>query len=718
MTPFPAPRRLVSRIVRGIAPSWEGVLFSFAGGTGAWPAMGRDLYRHEPAFRASVDDACGEVEAVLGWSPAGHFRGEEDAEPSPELRRRNEIIRLAVLQIAQVDLWRREGIEPAGVLSVSLGEMIAPYAAGALSRRDCARVAAVVSHAISRTRTPERMFLLREDTAEAARMCRTAPAPLDLLGSTHAGSSMVLCREADADLIRGHLGARIERETATEWSYHTPRLDVDRAWMRHELRGVRALPPRCPVYSAAAGGELRGGAPFDARFFAWMVSRPFHFAAAVSAALADGFGTVVTLGAHPATRASLEAGARARGVSIRFIDSMRIGDERGAWRRARAGTRALRVKPRAPEPPASARTVDMESPSVRARIFDVYEELRRGGGAQRMERHGYWLVLGHADVLGALARPECFSSRVPSVERTDAVLLGSDPPDHTVIRRSLTRHFSAGEVARRTELAEHAAEELLRPLRDGRAFDVVSELARPLVHRTGADVLGVETAATASLVEPTFAADGGTLQLYAALEGPLSRLAERSAAFAWLRAADGAGLDDEAARSLLRLLWIAGTDTLGRVLPLAVLLLLQNDGLRARIALDGRLAERFVDEVLRLRPPEHVVVRVATRDVEVGGATIPAGAMVRLSLAAANRDPARFDDPASIRLDRPPGAHLAFGGGVHRCIGAAQARAQLSAVLRVLLRVAPGLRNVQPLETIRYLPGAPLSTIEQLVIER
>ena len=93
------------------------------------------------------------VDDVLGWNAAAHFRGIDEPPGSPTLARRNDIIRLGLLQLAQVDLWRAEDIVPEGVVSVSLGEMVAPYAAGAISRADCARILAVVAHAISRTPT-------------------------------------------------------------------------------------------------------------------------------------------------------------------------------------------------------------------------------------------------------------------------------------------------------------------------------------------------------------------------------------------------------------------------------------------------------------------------------------------------------------------------------------------------------------------------------------
>jgi len=708
--------RAVANIKGRIVRSHDRVLFSVTGGSRGWPGMGELLYRREAAFRDSIDECSSVVEEVLGWAPVERFHGEPRSAATPELAQRNRIIDVGLLQIAQTDLWRREGVEPDGVLSVSMGDVVAPYAAGSFSRGDCARVLAVVSHAVTRSRSADRMFALSVNAAQAERLCRAAPARLDYIGCMDPASSTVLGREADAELLRAYLRGCITRETATEWSFHTPRLQVDVDWVRDELRGVRALPPRCPVYTATAGGRLPADAPFDFRFFAWMSQRAYHFCDAASAALNDGFGAVISLGPNADTAGGVVSCAKAQGRSIRFIDSMRAGDEAGSWKQALADAGDLRGRQGPPPPaPLTARSVDLASAAAQARLLEVHEELRAGGGVHFIERNGCWLLLNHADVLSALAQPGVFSSNVPSVEQIDPVLLGSDPPAHTAIRRTLARHFAAPQLARRAELAGQIAGELLQPLREGRRVEVVSGFARPLVERLGADVLGLDPDAAAALEQS--ADEGDARQMHARLDGALDAVLHLSTTYAWLCSADGGALDGTAAKSLIRLLWIAGTDTLKRALPAAVLLLLKHEEVRARIEADPALTERFVDEVLRLGPAEQEIVRVTTEEVELGGAAIPAGALVRLSLAAANRDPARFPEPYAVRLDRPAGAHLAFGGGVHRCLGAAQARSQLSAALRVLLGLAPRFRAVQPLETVRTAPGRPLAGIEQLWIE-
>jgi cytochrome P450 len=113
----------------------------------------------------------------------------------------------------------------------------------------------------------------------------------------------------------------------------------------------------------------------------------------------------------------------------------------------------------------------------------------------------------------------------------------------------------------------------------------------------------------------------------------------------------------------------------------------------------------FLDEVLRLYPPELFVLRSTTGDVSLGGVTIPAGARVHLAVGAANRDPRRFPDPDRLVLGRPE-AHLTFGAGSHRCPGARFARLAVSATLDAVLDVMPDFEVVQPPCALRVATGA------------
>jgi cytochrome P450 len=667
--------------------------------------MGKAMYREHAIFRESADATAAVVERLFGWSPLAMFRGDGNEVSEAELAtwRRSEIVRVGMIQIALTDMWCAMGIRPAGVIGISLGEMVAPYAAGALSRDDSIAAVAAIAHAASRRPGEHVMLFVRADGDAARRLARSAPIPLDHLGSVIPGTAIMLCRKRDLDDARSWLGELLEKEQPSDWSFHTPGLGMDRAWLAERLRNIRPLPPHCPIYSAAAGGRIPAGDPFDADFFGWMASRPFHFSDAMSAALRDGFDTVLGIGSY-----SVAESVHAQGRKVRVIDALRQDGEERSWRQAVAALRPLDIAPPRPRP------VDASTLRLGERDnFETFEELRRGGPVHYLPRHDFWLLLGHEEVRQALADTGAFSSDMPDLREIDPVLLGSDPPGHNALRRRVARHFTSQAVARRARLAETEAERLLQPLAEGRELEIVQDLAIPLAVEIAADLVGLIASDARELnAAAAAAATSDVKDFYARMAGTVEALAARSSLYAELLRD---GFDEASARSLIRLFWISGMTPAHAIAP-AVVLLLRHDDVRRELKDDMSRLPTFVDEVLRLNPPAHLIPRLAKREIRIGGKRIPAGALVQLSLAAANRDPARFADPSTLRMDRSPNQHLSFGTGIHRCIAAAHGRAFVTAGLSALFRTAPDFRAVQPLATVRTLTGTTLREIEQLVI--
>jgi cytochrome P450 len=341
-----------------------------------------------------------------------------------------------------------------------------------------------------------------------------------------------------------------------------------------------------------------------------------------------------------------------------------------------------------------AKKIDLAAPAVARDPFPHYEELRRRGSVQYLARHDAWIVLGYDEVQAAFAQPQVFSNR-PYAE-VDDVLLAADPPGHTPVRRIVMRYFSQDAIQRLSAFAEEKAESLLQP-----RMDVVADYAAALSEAVAAQLLGLSGDAVAEIRSAP--------REVPLLVRALDQIAGRAAIHERLLAD---GLDDARARSLIRLLWLAATTTTQRVIAHGVLRLLQHPDVR-----DVERVPAFVDEVLRLHPPELLVPRMTTQAVTLGGVAIPANAVVHLCLAAANRDPAKLDAPAELRLDRPPTRHFTFGSGIHHCVGATLGRRVVEASIRVLLTRAPHFRPAQPLENLVGWCSMTASPVGRLLIE-
>jgi cytochrome P450 len=231
-------------------------------------------------------------------------------------------------------------------------------------------------------------------------------------------------------------------------------------------------------------------------------------------------------------------------------------------------------------------------------------------------------------------------------------------------------------------------------------MDAVGGFSQPVSRAVGAELIGFDLE---TVEEVSAAADAcATLpEPVPALVAALHVLAPRAAIYRQLLQ-DGEGLiGEEEARSLVALLWLASFTTTERVIARCVLRLLEHPDVHRSLLADPALLALLVEEVMRLHPPENLVPRLATGPTLLAGTNIPGGALVHLCLGAANRDPAIYDDPSALRLDRAYRRHFAFGSGIHHCVGAPLARRVAAAALGALL---PRSAQLRPLGSLDATP--------------
>ena len=184
-----------------------------------------------------------------------------------------------------------------------------------------------------------------------------------------------------------------------------------------------------------------------------------------------------------------------------------------------------------------------------------------------------------------------------------------------------------------------------------------------------------------------------------------------------MRASDGSeALTREEVIAILLQLLTAGNETTTSLIGSALLLLLENPDVEARIRADDALLDPFIEEVLRLETPLHGHFRLVRRDTEVAGVPLPQGSRVMLLWGAANRDGDEFPNPDAIDLTRRNAkAHLAFGLGIHHCIGAALARLEARVTLETLLARTSELRRADG--KIAHVPSLLVRSLASLPVE-
>lgn len=332
--------------------------------------------------------------------------------------------------------------------------------------------------------------------------------------------------------------------------------------------------------------------------------------------------------------------------------------------------------------PAATAPLDLNARAIASDPYPHYERLRAAGSVQFLPHHSTWLVLGYDDVQTAFMRPNVFSNAPYAL--VDDVLLAADPPAHPVMRRIVMRYFAADVLERLQGFAEQRAASLLKS-----QLDIVAEYAVALSESVAAELIGFSE----QDLEKIHAAYAAAPEL-----DPYTRALDRIAANATMYGrllADG--LDDRQARSIVRLVWLAAVTTTERAISWCVMRLLQHNDVRDELERNPARTPAFVEEVLRLHPPELMVPRMTTEETQLGGVAIPVGAIVHLVIAAANRDPNKFADPSALRLDRPATRHFSFGSGIHHCVGAALGRRTIETAVSTLLQRAPRFHAAQPL---------------------
>jgi cytochrome P450 len=340
--------------------------------------------------------------------------------------------------------------------------------------------------------------------------------------------------------------------------------------------------------------------------------------------------------------------------------------------------------------PALAQTIDFNDSAIAADPFPYWEALRDQGPVHFLPRTGGWLVLGYDEVKEAFGRPDVFSNA--PYRDVDAVLLGEDPPRQPIVRRLVTKHFTAEALQRLEETAARTARAAVMP-----RFDAVRGFSQPVARRVAGELAGFD-AETFALIEA--AVDAASTGPAASMIAALDAFTTRAGVYQDLLR-DGEGVISEAeARSLVRLLWLAAHTTTERVIARCIMRLLFDSSLQRTIRAERTLLTPFIEEVMRLHAPEQVLPRLTVAEAHLGGHVIPPGSAVFLCVGAANRDPAHFEAPAELRLGRAAKRHFEFGYGIHHCVGAPLARRVLKIALETLLDSAAELRPGEPFESI------------------
>ncbi|MUN38660.1 cytochrome P450 [Actinomadura litoris] len=310
-------------------------------------------------------------------------------------------------------------------------------------------------------------------------------------------------------------------------------------------------------------------------------------------------------------------------------------------------------------------------------------------------------------------------ARVTPMEVTSGTFAAQDPPDHTRLRRFIYRTFTPNRVEALRPGTQEIADRLVGEMAEkGPPLDLYKRFGLILPVEVICNLLGVPSSDRERFThwtEGVLLSEGTPERAAESVEQMNAYLAGQAALRrrqptddligALVRArVEGDRLSDDEITNLLRILLGAGHETTASQIPNFVYLLLTGGGYTALVD-RPELVRTAVDELLRFTPllTQGSLARFVLTDVEVGGTLLRAGDQVLIELAAANRDPDAFADPETLDLGRKDNPHIAFGHGLHRCVGASLARMELQVALATLTRRLPDLRLARPAGEVDWL---------------
>jgi cytochrome P450 family 109 len=360
---------------------------------------------------------------------------------------------------------------------------------------------------------------------------------------------------------------------------------------------------------------------------------------------------------------------------------------------------------------------ELSTPEAMLHPHAFFKKMRDTEPVRFDEAREMWEVFRYDDVQTVLQDFDSFSSNPQVSDPNQAfVMINMDPPKHTQFRGLVSKAFTPRAISALAPRIQNITAELLDAVAQQGEMDVFTDLSASLPMMVIAEMLGVPVEDRMKFKgwsdEFMKAVDGDSDELIAQTIGKKQAAAQALASFlmgiiqqrqqepkndlisAMLKAElDGQKLAPNEILSMCMLLMVAGNETTTNLITNAVRCIIEEPGMQEQLLARPELMPSFIEEVLRFRSPTMTLPnRFATRDVELGGKLIKKGDTVCVWLGSANSDERKFKDADRFVVDRTPNQHIAFGHGIHYCIGAPLSRLEAQIVLQTMIQRLPNMR--------------------------
>ena len=396
--------------------------------------------------------------------------------------------------------------------------------------------------------------------------------------------------------------------------------------------------------------------------------------------------------------------------------------------------------------------LDMTTPAFRADPYPFYARLRHEAPVFKTHVPGFgrdaWVVTRYDDIVAGLKNPALSSDMmrgrsvggwgrfVPRSFRVMAkTMVTMDDPDHARLRNLVHKGFTPAMVDRMTSRVHEITNDLLAKMEGKQTVDLLNEFALPLPMAVISEMLGVPENQRAKFRHfMLHLLDGPPPSVWRLISGMrnnmrminyldglinLRRREPDSGLITALVAVETSGdrLTQDELIGMVFVLLLAGHETTVNLLGNGVLALMDDRAQLDKLRANPNLIKTAIEELLRFtNPVQHSIIRTAIADLEIGGQKVTAGERVVLMLAAGNRDEAAFANAESLDVARESNRHLAFGLGIHFCLGAPLARMEGSIALNALLQKYPDITLAVPRDKVKWRPNSLLRGLAELPV--
>jgi cytochrome P450 len=687
----------VITIGKQMLPQKKEVLFIFGGRAQHWIGIGSELYYSEKIFQQYIQKCDGILRELGENSILPNF--EKKATADFFENESNVIFTLTSFQIALFELLKSKNIFPNAVMGISLGEVGAVYAAGGLSLKD-AMIAVSIATITKKEKKEFIVLHVQTSFANAKNILKKSPVALFLIYEVTEQSVLVFCHKdhqnSAGEFLNSHNLAWHVPFTDLSYPYHTERIVHHEQSLKEFTKDIEPKPLRCNFYSSISGKMFPEGTILENEFWFKLKHQPVLTHLILKEMAASSYEVLLHIGAPSFLEKHLVQKSKSGRKRIKMLYTLRPGQPEVKLFKE-TEYRLIKIKKQRSDlldyrnnaTEKFKEKLDFHKPHFYSDSLIYLRHLQKEGSVHFLPKQKEWIVLNFNDIEYVLKTPEIFSSAIH--KSFDEFLLGADPPSHTVVRSLMQPLFSQNRLNNIAEFTSAKSLELLNAVEHKKKFNFVNEFSIPLAQSVIGRFMGF-TEEEGTAVINCMQGHPYEMRYLDALKEFCKQYLENlkvpnsnTVGGILLAFAGNGTIAFDAAVSLMRMLWVAGTTTSSMLMSTAVFLLSQKPQLIQKLKGDEQLLNKFFEECLRLDAPESEARRITTCETKLGNHILPAGAMVSLMLRAANRDPEYFDDPDNVLLNRTVKKHLSFGGGYHYCLGAGMARIEVKTAIKRIL---------------------------------